>query len=389
MPRKRTDNLFLHSSGQYAKRIGNRVHYFGRDEKEAHDRWLNEKAYLIAGRRPPQRGGESAGIVELANVYHAEMQRRLGLAKGGVKQRHVTLVHATIRRFIDLVGEECRPDDLTPLEWVQIAERLFEPVPRKNPVRGDVLGRQVKRRSVATVDGDIRRIKAFLQWCADAELCKPLRWKLFKTGSDETPADRAAQAAEKFTGFTKQEVRSLIESATVQFRPILLLALNAGVGGFDISEIKLDNRPKGNWFDLPRLKTGTNRRIYLWDETLDAIRRYIVWRGKAQKREDSDKLFLTKTGRAWIETSESGTKDSIGTTFRKLRINAGIRTGSFYDLRRQFQSKASDSLDFPAVRQVMGHAKRSRDMSDRYTVQVSDERIKAVCLYVRDWVYND
>jgi integrase len=181
----------------------------------------------------------------------------------------------------------------------------------------------------------------------------------------------------------------LIESATVQFRPILLLALNAGVGGFDISEIKLDNRPKGNWFDLPRLKTGTNRRIYLWDETLDAIRRYIVWRGKAQKREDSDKLFLTKTGRAWIETSESGTKDSIGTTFRKLRINAGIRTGSFYYLRRQFQSKASDSLDFPAVRQVMGHAKRSRDMSDRYTVQVSDERIKAVCLYVRDWVYND
>ncbi len=59
MPRPISDNLFLHDSGQWAKKCRGKLLYFGTDESKAYARWIEEKPYRIAGKQPPRRDGES------------------------------------------------------------------------------------------------------------------------------------------------------------------------------------------------------------------------------------------------------------------------------------------------------------------------------------------
>jgi hypothetical protein len=57
--------LYLHGSGQWAKRIKGKTYYFGKDAMAALDRWLAEKDGILAGRRPIQ--GNT--VRDLANAF--------------------------------------------------------------------------------------------------------------------------------------------------------------------------------------------------------------------------------------------------------------------------------------------------------------------------------
>src|SRR6185369_9596871 len=52
--------LFAHASGQWAKKVRDKMHYFGAwsDPKAALDLWLDEKDDLIASRVPRDRSGD-------------------------------------------------------------------------------------------------------------------------------------------------------------------------------------------------------------------------------------------------------------------------------------------------------------------------------------------
>jgi len=384
MARPSSDNLFLHPNGLWYKKVKNKVIYFGPDEAEAYSRWLRDKPYLLAGRTPPRSDGTPT-VAELADVYANDLDQRV--AAGEVGQRHANLVATTLKRFVGIVGRDGRVSDLAPLEWANVRTKLYEPVQRTQPVRADVYGRTCKRRSAGTVEGDVRRLRAFISWCVDAELIQPPRWgRMF---NPTAPATVKKPTVPKFTGFDPADLRRIIRSATIQFRPLLLLGLNAGIGGSDIAAMTIDMVPKTSgeqWLDLPRRKTGNNRRFLLWPETVEAIRSYAKWRPRAAKAPDAKTLFLTKTGSPWIQVTTKDHKDSIGQTFARLRSAGGLSGGTFYDLRRQFQTVAAETLDFPAVQFVMGHAPSQRDMSARYTLKIDDDRIRNVCQHVRQWL---
>jgi integrase len=205
------------------------------------------------------------------------------------------------------------------------------------------------------------------------------------------PATAKKPSTAKFTGFDPADLRKIIKSASIQFRPLMLLGLNAGIGGSDLAAMTIDMVPKATgeqWIDLPRGKTGTDRRFILWPETVAAIRDYSIWRPRAAKGADCKTLFLTKTGSPWIRVTKQGHKDSIGMTFSRMRVAHALPDGTFYDLRRQFQTIAGETLDFPAVQFVMGHAPSQRDMSARYTLKIDDDRIRKVCGHVRQWLFG-
>jgi len=67
------------------------------------------------------------------------------------------------------------------------------------------------------------------------------------------------------------------------------------------------------------------------------------------------------------------------------RRAAGVEKGTFYDLRRAFQTVGAETLEYRAVSFIMGHTVSEKDMSGRYTVEIPDERIKKVCDHVRKW----
>lgn len=394
MPRPMSDDLRFHkASGQWVKQVRRKTFYFGTDEEAAKAKWKDDKPFIVAGKAPPKQSGEPT-VVELANRYNKHQEHQLESGEAGI--RHVGQCRKTLKRFIEIVGGDCRLSQLSPLDWADVKAKLFSPVKRTQPIRGGVFGRQVKRRSNETVASDVRRIRTFVQWSVDCELIPAPRWsKMF------APATRSSAVvnpqAKPFKGFEPKQLRAIIEAASVHFKPIVLLALNGGVGNFDISEMTMahvesikSKSVREHWCDLPRIKTGNERRFVLWPETVEAIRNYLVLRRRPLSNNDTKRLFITQTGRPWIEIdSEGESKDSIGMTFRKLRIEAGLTSGSFYDCRRQFQTIGSETLDFPAVKFVMGHAKRQKDMSERYSLKISDERIANVCSHVRQWLYGE
>src|SRR5262245_34130897 len=64
---------------------------------------------------------------------------------------------------------------------------------------------------------------------------------------------------------------------------------------------------------------------------------------------------------------------------------AGGRT--YYALRHTFQTVADETLDFVAVKRIMGHV-GTGDISNDYRERVSDERFLRVVNHVRDWLWK-
>ncbi len=172
-------------------------------------------------------------------------------------------------------------------------------------------------------------------------------------------------------------------------KAIILLAINGGIGGKDIAGITVDKMgaKTGEWLDLPRLKTGAQRRVWLWPETIEAIEAYRPYRKYAKNSESSDVFFLTKFGRPWIRSNVENAPDMINQNFTRLR-DKHCPDRTFYDLRRTFRTIAAETLDIEATQLVMGHSEEQNDMGFVYNQRITDERIKAVCAHVRKWLFG-
>jgi integrase len=156
------------------------------------------------------------------------------------------------------------------------------------------------------------------------------------------------------------------------------------------------------WVDFPRPKTGIDRRCPLWPETVQALKAAIkirpepklpVKRKNARKAKPEqniedyiDRVFITKYGQSWEPKSDYDNPISKETTKLLKDLEVHRKGVGFYALRHTFQTIGGQSRDRDAVRYIMGHVEDANDMSARYTEEtVSDDRLKAVTDYVRDW----
>ncbi len=372
--------LSLHGNGQWRKKIKGKLYYFGTDLDAALVRWVEEKDYLLAGRPVPKNDGKPT-LEELGNLYHAAGVVRV--SSGELVQSSLDSAKKTIDRLIKILGAKCKPESLEPLDFAMVKQQLSEPVERTVAIRGGVKGISVDRRSPTTVANDVRRLRAFLNWCSDSNLIPPLRWA--KEFSPITAKQsRVARSKSARSLLVPSELRKIVDTASVGFKPIILLGINAGMGSTDISNLTLEDFPnldaKEVWIHTNRGKTGAPRRFILWPETKAAIQDWLV-RRPAPCSDVADRLFWTSHGQAWVRDSI----DSISKAFLQTRREAGVMKGTYYDLRRAFQTVGAETLEYRAVSYIMGHVVNERDMSGRYTVVIPDDRLKKVCEHVRKW----
>ena len=374
--------LFLHRNGQWCKKIKGKQHYFGTDLDAALVRWVDEKDYLLAGRPIPKKDGKPT-IEELGNLYHAAGVVRV--SSGEITQRSLDDTTKSINRLIEIVGGKCKPETLEPLDFARIKQALFEPVERTTAIRGGVKGNSVERRSPVTVGNDVRRLRTFLNWCSDSNLIAPCRWAK-EFGVITSKQARVARAKSGRSLLVPADLRNVIDTASLGLKPIILLGINAGMGSTDIANFLFEDLPdldaKEVWIDTNRCKTGAPRRFVLWPETQEAIRDWIKHR-PSPCSDIADRLFWTSHGVAWVRDS----MDSISKAFLQTRRAAGVETGTFYDLRRAFQTVGAETLEYRAVSFVMGHTVSEKDMSGRYTVAIPDKAIRKVCNHVRSWLF--
>jgi len=242
--------------------------------------------------------------------------------------------------------------------------------------------RMAKRWGPARLGKMITCVRCVFKFAYDSDLIdRPMRYgPAFKKPSKKTMRLHRAQKGLQL--FTADEIRRMVAVADQPLKAMILLGINAGLGNTDCGRLPLGafNLETG-WMDYPRPKTGVARRCWLWPETRVAIRETLEQQPVPKKTAGADLVFITKYGNGWNDDS------TVTHEMRKLLDGLGINGHrNFYTLRHTFRTVADESKDQPAIDHIMGHARD--DMASIYRERISDDRLRDVADYVRQWLFQ-
>jgi integrase len=378
--------LTPHPSGRWCKKVLGKVWFFGKlgdGWQDAQQRFDEDKKAIYSGRKPQrlQKGGLT--LLDLCNRF-------MDFKRQHVNEERLTLrswydYHEMCKRLMKVLGEDRSVNDLGPDDFAKLAAdyaAAWGPVRRKN---------------------ENNRVRILFNWAFEAELIeKPMRF-----GPAFVPPDRKelrkmkarTKAKHGARMFEAVELRRILDAAPQPLKAMILLGINGGMGNHDVATLPLSalDLEKG-WIDFPRPKTGVERRIPLWPETMSAIKEWLAARPEAKRPEDTDVVFLTKQRRAWFRLgrfveSEGGSAqvkgidNPVAKSLRVLLDGLGVNGGrNFYALRHGFETIAGDTGDQVAVDAIMGHADNS--MAGVYRERIDPERLRRVVEHVRQWLYG-
>lgn len=346
--------LTLHKTRQYCKKIKGKLYYFGTDKKAALDRYLEQAAYLHAGKMPrPKSTGHTLSIKALCNLYLDHQESRSII--GEIKLRHLYDQTSLLRDFVRFVSPNRAVSDISTVELQNYRKKLIK-----------------AGKSPNTVNNRIATVKAMYNWAVDNEII------------EDSPRLRAVkkvtpQKPEKPT-FTAQQIKTLLEAANSQMKAMIWLGLNCGFGCTDCAELKWKNLDlEDGRVRFPRGKTGVERNLPLWPETVQALK---------ETPKQGELVFHTRRGNPWVRAvrskdengNEKYTKDDAATKeFSKLMKKARIRVPrgvGFYTLRRTAATLAANSGDPFAVQKLLGHT--DIKMASTYVQSISEQTDRAI-----------
>ena len=330
---------------------------------------------------PPEPEPASIDLGALAGYF---LDRK---ARAELSPRTVAEYRDAVQEFIDVVGDERRPSDLSPADFAKVRLAWAS---RFGPDR---------------LAKFVIMIRTMFKWGQQP----PLRLAAPEYGDEfDVPTklafkrDRAAKRqAHGLKLFDAAELRTLLRKSPPKQRAMILLALNGGLGNTDIGELPLAVVDLvSGWVDYTRGKTGNDRRFPLWPETAAAVRVAVAMRSKmfakwAKVGRAVDPsvlllLFVTRQGQPYVLDTPSRSegerplhKDRVAGEFYRVCKTAGLlRHGrNFYSLRRTHRTLADEVGDQRAAALVMGH--EVGDMGGVYVQRISDERLKRITDHIR------
>lgn len=277
------------------------------------------------------------------------------------------------RRVARIIGAGRPVESLAPLDFAELR---------------CALGRGVGPRSLGMY---IRMTRTLFAWAATNRLIeRPVHYgSMFATPrrallrrNRRTAGSRAYSAA---------ELRAMLAAAGQPLRTFILLGINAGYGQHDCASLPRARALEAietGVLDFERPKTGICRSAVLWPETLRAM--------AESCRGAGDLAFTTRRGNPWVRARlgrddrgrlvKATPIDAIGQEFNKLLRRLGLPRRGFYALRRTFRTVADEAGDEHAAKLVMGHALPWLDES--YIDTVRRRRVRAVCEFVRGWLFG-
>jgi integrase len=185
--------------------------------------------------------------------------------------------------------------------------------------------------------------------------------------------------------FEADEIHKMLRDAGPVFRAMILLGVNCGFGPAEIGRLpKSALDLQAGWVVFPRPKTGSERRIPLWPETVEAVHEALAVRPEPTSDDDEGLVFLTRNRGSWFKDSTRYLTERFG---KFLRSTGLYRHGrGFYALRHVFETIGGESGDQIAVDAIMGHERG--DMGGYYRERVSDKRLQAVVDVVHEWLFS-
>jgi integrase len=360
--------LFAHATGQWAKKVRGRLVYFGtwKDPQAALDRWLDQKDDLLAG-RTPQRG-DGLTVRDLVNQFLTSKKRLIESHE--LDQRTWNDYDTICGRVIKEFGKTRLVDNLKPSDFEKLRTQF------------------AKTHGPVALGNDITRTRVLFNYAFKHGLIdRPIRYG----DSFRKPSKAVLRKERQKNGprmFAANDLRRIIKAASVPMRAMIYLGINCGLGNNDCAKLPKSGLDfKRRWLVFSRPKTGINRRCPLWPETIKAIKAALADRPQHKDEAYKDRVFMTRCGLPWEPKARSD--NPVSKEMAKLLKSLDLhRPGlGFYALRHTFQTVAEKTRDKDAVRSIMGHAESSNDMSTHYSEEpVDDKRLQAVADFVRAWV---
>jgi integrase len=361
--------LWLHPSGRWAKKVRQRVHYFGKadDPQGALERWLEVKDDLLAGREPSTNKDELR-IADLVNHFltHKKQQQESGELSPRTFQRY----HATCAFLVDVLGRNTTAVRLTAAEFQRVRTAM------------------TKRWGPVSVSNEIQMVRSIFRYGYEAGLLEvpPRFGPSFKKPSAKVL--REARAKRGLRMFERDELLAVLNHVGVNLKAMALLGINGALGNLDVGLLPIEAvNLKTRWLDYPRPKTAIDRHIPLWVETQEAIRAALAKRRAPTDSDDSHLLFIGPRGESYVG-NHRGYRVAAEMTRALDKADVNRKGLSFYALRHTFQTIGEDSGDVVAVQSIMGHAPGNSDMASVYRERISDERLKAVTDHVHKWLFG-
>ena len=359
--------LFPHATGRWAKKIRGKLCYFGRGTwQEALDLYEKQRDALYAGRKPRETA-DGYTLRDLLNKF-LEHKRHL-LDTRQLTNRTFEDYKRTTDWLAEILELDRVIDDFGPDDFLKVAKTVS------------------KRYGLVGLGGEINKTRIIFKFAFDTEMIdRPVRFgPTFKRPS--RTALRKQRASRPKRLFTAAELQTLIDAAGPQVRAMLLLAINAGLGNADVGLLRFSAIDlKKGWLDYPRPKTGIDRRVKLWPETVEALQVAIANRPKHKDPGDAELVFLTRARGRWHKDTPD---NALSKGVAKLLTAKGLKRDNlnFYAIRHTFETIAGGCRDQVCVNHIMGHSPAPTDMSSVYREHIEDSRIEAVVAHVHDWLY--
>ena len=351
--------LFPHNNGQWARKIKGKLKCFGpwADPIAALKRHNQEYPYLKGGLDVPEDVTPGVTLKEVCDAFllykEAEQQA------GQISERWVQDLHVSALILAKTLGRERAVESLGPNDFHKLRIAI------------------VGKHSPTIAKNHISRIRSIFDFALkNRTIGSPANYgTMFKPPSrKQIRKHRNSQPRQLWEA---SQVRQLLAEATPTMRAMIYLGINVGVDCSDLCNLPLGAiNFKTGWLDYPRAKTGIERRVKLWPETVAALRDYLAIRPTPPKHL-AGLFFVTVHLNKW-------TASSIVHEFAKLRDKCKLEAGTFIWFRKTVQTIGELEGDSIAVKAVMGHIDDS--ISSHYRQGVDPKRIVKVTEIIRTWL---
>lgn len=202
-------------------------------------------------------------------------------------------------------------------------------------------------------------LRGFIAWCARQGIeCGWTRETFRAPGKAERRRERARR---RKVPYTHNEIRRMLRHASDRMRAVIMLALNCAMGPDELTRVT-GRDVKGGTFDKPRQKTGIDRLVPLWPETLALLPKVDGLLFPGPKGKPLDPSRLTRR-------------------FHAVCQRACVPPRGLYTLRRTFRTIADEYGDQRAAAKVMG--RETGDIDSVYVLHISRERISRMLDHVK------
>jgi len=403
--------LFAHQTGRWAKKVRGQLRFYGRwghsvagqivpvddvsgSAAEAKIEFDRCWPYHRLGKEPPviQDGLTVRSLVNRFLKY-----KKTRLKSGELSAQCFDDYFRICVTLVKKLGKQTIVETLTPDDFEKLRKRFRKSV--TSPV---------------TLKNKINRARSVFKFAFDQRFIdRPVSFGK----SFDRPPERQLRKARNEAGknvYSRDEVLKILDA--LEGKPVavgdkteavklpspnitkawVLLGLNGGFGNTDVAQLRLSaiNLETG-WIDFARPKTEINRRIPLWPETVEALRKAIAERPKPASAENEDLCFLTSRGTQFVRVQPgknntkrfvviNGVLRKFGQVLSVLDVGQRKRIG-FYTLRHNFETIGGGAKDQVALDFLMGHADQS--MAAQYREGIDDQRLRDVVNYVRAWLW--